>query len=72
MDLLIIKNKDRYIRFKDGEYIICDMDKASVFPMSRIEDVREHMENLVDKGFTDIYAGKLIIKEVSFDIKKGV
>ncbi len=69
MDLLILKTKDKYIRFKKDEYVICDMDKASVFPMSRIQEVREHLLNLRRKGFTDVSVNKLLIKEVPYDIE---
>ncbi len=70
MDLLILKTKDKYIRFKNDEYIICDMDKASVFPMSRIQEARENLLNLRKMGFTDVSVSRLIINEVPYDIVK--
>ncbi len=68
MVLLILKHKDKYIRHKQEEYALCDMDKASVFPMSKIQEVKDHLQNLRNNGFPEASVGRLIIKEVPFDI----
>ncbi|MBF0231645.1 MAG: hypothetical protein HQK62_13890 [Desulfamplus sp.] len=62
-ELIIIKNNSDYIRVKDGKYFLCNLDKASVFPMDKIEEVKDHIKNIrQDKNFSpSIY--RLILKE---------
>ena len=45
MELLIIKHKDTYVRVKDAAYFWVGLDKASVFPLEKLETVREHVQN---------------------------
>ena len=68
MNLLIIKYKDKYVRHKDGQYIFCGMDKASVFPMTDLEDVKDHILNLRRNGFSEATIAKLIVEEAPFNI----
>jgi len=72
MELLILKQKDSYVRYKDGEYLFCGMDKASVFPMSKIQEVKDHILNLQNNGFPEATIGKLIIEEVPFNVDEGI
>ncbi len=51
-ELLIIKDGKEYIRAKDDTFIRCKLDKASVFPMSRLEAVKTMVQTLHDKGMT--------------------
>jgi len=62
MELLIIKNKTEYIRVKEDTYLFVGLDKASVFPLEKIQTVREHIKNLQTQGFkhASIYRLKLI------------
>lgn len=62
-ELLIIKTENRYVRVKSSEYLICGLDKASVFPMEKLETVREHAAAAAEQlgGAPRIY--KLILRE---------
>jgi len=66
MELLIIKTEKNYIGFKDGEYIVCGLDKASVFPLKQIESVRNHVKNLKELRFQTVSISKLTITESPF------
>ena len=61
MELLIIKNNTEYVRVKEDTYLFVGLDKASVFPLERIETVRGHIKNLQARGFehASIYRLKL-------------
>ncbi|SMC37898.1 hypothetical protein SAMN02746065_101235 [Desulfocicer vacuolatum DSM 3385] len=41
--LLIIKNGNDYIRVKEDHFLVCGLDKASVFPMNKLEIVKAHV-----------------------------
>ena len=62
MELLIMKNKTEYVRVKEDAYLFVGLDKASVFPLEKIETVRGHIKNLQARGFkhVSIYRLKLI------------
>ncbi len=62
-ELLVIKYNDRYIRVKDGEYTICGLDKASVFPMEKMEEVKEHIKTIREKQNLFPRLFKLILRE---------
>ena len=49
MKLLIIKSGKNYIRFKDHDYILVTIDKASVFPMDQIKVVQKHAFHIQDR-----------------------
>ncbi len=63
MELLILKCGKDYIRVKDDCYCPCGMDKASVFPMDRLEEARRHLETAGRSGFADLCINKLVISE---------
>lgn len=64
--LLIIKTGDAYIRITDNTYTTCDMDKASVFPESKIDDVMAHIKRLKAHGKETAAVYKLIITETPY------
>jgi len=66
MELLIIKSADRYIRVKDGGYLLTGLDKASVFPMTELATVREHAQAAEAAGLACISLKKLILTEEDF------
>ncbi|MCP4021718.1 MAG: hypothetical protein GY729_07740 [Desulfobacteraceae bacterium] len=66
MVLLLIKSGQDYIRIKDDEYLLSDMDKASVFPLNQINVVKSHVDQLNNLSFTDICVKKLVISEEDF------
>ena len=62
-DLLIIKDGKEYIRVKDDTFIKCKLDKASVFPISKLEAVKTMVQTLHDKGMTSACIKKLKLIE---------
>lgn len=65
-ELLIIKNNEEYIRIKDDAYKCCNLDKASVFPMENLDQVKTHVEQLKKSGFPSASIYKLILTEEPF------
>lgn len=63
MELLIIKSNDGYIRVKDGVYLRCGIDKASVFSVEKAEKVKAHALALQARGFPNIAIRKLVLSE---------
>jgi len=67
MELLIIKTATRYLRVKSTESLIefldVGLDKASVFPVDRLSDVRELETQAKRQGFRDIRIKKLVLSE---------
>lgn len=45
-ELLIIKTGNDYIRVKEDCYCVCGLDKASVFPMEKLETVKAHVTSM--------------------------
>ena len=63
MELLIIKTQNQYIRIKNEDYHLVNMDKASVFPMKRYDEVQAHAQILMEKGYETVVIKKLVITE---------
>jgi hypothetical protein len=63
MELLIMKNKTEYIRVKEDTYLFVGLDKASVFPLEKIDVVRGHMKNLQARGFMHVSIYRLKLSE---------
>ncbi len=63
MELLIIKTGTRYIRVKPEGLFKVDLDKASVFPMDRMEHVRRLEQEIRAKGFEAVSVKKLVLTE---------
>lgn len=63
MELLILKSDQAYIRFKDEDYLAVKLDKASVFPLDRMELVKKHEIRLREKGFLNVSIKKLVLTE---------
>ncbi len=68
-ELLIIKNNDAYIRVKENQYFLCALDKASVFPVDKILNVKEHVKCLKNNGFDNACIYRLILTEIPFEEK---
>lgn len=66
MELLIIKCGQKYIRFKDGEYLIVNLDKASVFPLDQLPEVQKHLLCLKSNKFDQVQIKKLLLTEEDF------
>ncbi len=63
MELLIIRTNDQYIRVKPDQFLEVNLDKASVFPMDRLDHVRALEAQLRDKGFENVVIKKLVLTE---------
>ena len=66
MELIILKSGDQYIRVKDGGYHYVALDKASVFPLGRLDQVKEHLAELRAAGDERLVLKKLVITEKDF------
>lgn len=63
---MIIKDHDRYIRVKGDDYQVCNLDKASVFPMDKLDEVKRHVDTMKENGFERPAMAKLILREEPF------
>ncbi len=63
MELLILKSGPKYIRCKHDDYLLVNLDKASVFPMEEIKTVQQHKLNLEREDFINVKIKKLILSE---------
>ena len=63
MELLILKSGTTYIRVKEKQFLLVGLDKASVFPMDQITQVREHEAQLKTQGFESVRIKRLILSE---------
>ncbi|MCG8617018.1 MAG: hypothetical protein MI802_12435 [Desulfobacterales bacterium] len=63
MELLIIKTGSQYIRVKPEGLLTVNLDKASVFPMDRLDHVREVVDKAADSGFDHVTIKKLVLSE---------
>ncbi len=67
MELLIIKSGKDYVRVKGGDYILCNLDQASVFPMDKLDIVKDHLTMLRNRNFPSVSINRLIILEEPFN-----
>jgi len=65
-ELLIIKTDKAYIRVKEGSYCVCQLDKASVFPMEKLETVKAHVTSMEKKHGWKGTIRRLILREEAF------
>jgi len=70
MELLIIKSGQDYVRVKTENYILCQLDKASVFPIDNLDEVKKHVKKLQEKDFPLIAIYKLTLKEEPFGVEE--
>ena len=66
MELLIIKSGEDYVRVKSENYNVCRLDKASVFPIDNLDEVKKHVKKLKEKDFPLIAIYKLALIEEPF------
>ena len=64
--LLIVKSGDFYVRFGEQSYTLTDMNKASVFPIDKVIDIRRKISNLYAVGLKDADIRLLTIFEEQF------
>ena len=63
MELLIIKSGEDYIRVKTEDYLLCRLDKASVFPIDNLDEVKKHVKKLRARDFPSIAIYRLKLME---------
>ncbi|MDD9301613.1 MAG: hypothetical protein HUK40_04405 [Desulfobacter sp.] len=63
MELLIIKIGDHYLRVKPQGFFKVGLDKASVFPMKNLAQVKTLANEAETKGFKNIVIKKLVLTE---------
>ena len=69
MELLIIKSGEDYVRVKTEDYILCQLDKASVFPIDNLDEVKKHVKKLKETDFPLITIYKLTLIEEPLGIE---
>jgi hypothetical protein len=68
MELLVVKTGDDYIRIKDDAYIVCDLNKASVFTLDNVSEIKMHIARLETLDFKSVRVKKLVLREEDFDL----
>ncbi|MCG8687392.1 MAG: hypothetical protein MI892_21120 [Desulfobacterales bacterium] len=63
MELLIIKTGKRYLRIKDGAFLVVNLDKASVYPMDQLDQVNVYARDAKAEGLSQVHVKKLILTE---------
>jgi hypothetical protein len=64
-ELLVVKAGDTYIRFIDTGFEYCSMNKASVFPLGNIGEVRKRCDD-ISSEIQGLQLMKLVITEEPF------
>lgn len=67
MDLLIIKCGRDYIRVKEDTFITVGLDKASVFPMDQLDQVRDRLKRVQASGLVQAAIYRLTLTERPFE-----
>jgi hypothetical protein len=62
-ELLIIKAGDDYFRFREDGFVPCAMNKASVFPLTKLAEAKALCQKLRDAGIAGAALHKLTIIE---------
>jgi hypothetical protein len=63
MDLLVIKSHQKYIRIREGRYQLGSLEKASVFPVDRLDEVQYHLETIRKQGISGAQIYRLTLTE---------
>ena len=69
-ELLIVKAGNQYLRFLPEGHQFCEFDKASVYPLDQVAQVRERIHRAQENGIADIELRKLTIIEEPFSEAK--
>jgi hypothetical protein len=64
-ELLIVKEGEKYIRFLETGFEYCPMNKASVFSLRSVEEVKERC-SLIRSQTAELQLMKLVICEEPF------
>ena len=69
MKLLVIKSGADYIRVAEEEYLRCGLNKASVFPLDQLDNVRKYVRQMEGRDFESVTIKKLKKKKKPFEEK---
>lgn len=67
MELLILRSGASYIRIKTDGGHLCGIEKASVYPIQRLSEVKQLVPVLSRQGFKHISIRKLILTEIPLE-----
>jgi len=67
MELLILKSGERYMHVKPEGGHLGGIEKASVYPMQKLPEVKQLIRDLSRQGFQDISIWKLILTEMPLE-----
>jgi hypothetical protein len=62
-ELLIVKIGAEYLRFAANDFERCPLNKASVFPLAQVEEVKLRCRRLAEAGVAVVLMKMTIIEE---------
>lgn len=65
--LLVLKAGEEYFRFSGVTATACRFDKASVFPLDAVEEVKARRTRIREAGITNVEIRILTIKEEQYE-----
>lgn len=68
IELLAIKDGERYLRFQGDDFELCAMAKATVYPLAQQDQVYEKLRTCQAQGLTEAVIVKLTIHEEDFTL----
>lgn len=63
MELLVIKSGAAYIRIRETGIVAVGLDKASVWPLARLNQVEEQLGRVQNSGFPEAAIFRLTLTE---------
>ncbi|MCP5079524.1 MAG: hypothetical protein GY951_15910 [Psychromonas sp.] len=71
MELLVLKAKNEnrvvYLKKEAQGFIFCEMNKASVYPLTKMAEVKSYQKEALESGLKDVEIFKLVITEEKID-----
>lgn len=66
MELLIIKQNHHYLRIKNGEFVFGSLEKASVFPLDKLDLIKQYLIQARELGHENTAIFRLVMHEEPF------
>lgn len=60
-ELLVVKCAEGYLRFTDSGFEVCEMNKASVYPLKSTDEVRAKVTALAQAGIPNVMKAEIFI-----------
>ena len=70
VELLIIKAGNDYLRFDGHGYHRCELNQASVYPLTQAAAVRARFRRVRDQGMAEAELKKLVIREEPYPMEE--